>query len=74
MISEIQAINEMTLQSIEEYTNLSSRFDLLDKDNQFTVFGQSKEDPLEVESTLAALEERLGQFESEMNIELAYKN
>ena len=39
MIAEIQAINETNLQSIEEYTSISSRFDLLDKENQFTVFG-----------------------------------
>lgn len=32
-----------------------------------------KEDPLDVESTLASLEERLSQFESEINLELAYK-
>jgi hypothetical protein len=59
MITEIQAINETNLQSIEEYTSISSKYDLLDKDNQFTVFGQSKEDPLDVDSTLTALEEKL---------------
>lgn len=74
MITEIQAINETNLQSIEEYTSISSKYDLLDKDNQFTVFGQSKDDPLDVDSTLAALEEKLSQFESEINIELSYKN
>lgn len=33
MIAEIQAINETNLQSIEEYNSISSRYDLLDKEN-----------------------------------------
>jgi hypothetical protein len=74
MIAEIQAINETNLQNIEQYSAISSRYDLLDTENQFTVFGQPKDDPLEIESTLASIEEKLGQFESEMKIELAYKN
>lgn len=73
MITEIQAINETSLQNIEQYAAISSRYDLLDKNCQFTVFGHSKDDHLEVDSALAGIEEKLGQLESEMNIELAYK-
>jgi hypothetical protein len=40
MVLELRTLNEMNLQNMEEFRSISSKVNILDKDNEFKILGK----------------------------------
>jgi hypothetical protein len=73
MVTELRSLNEMNLQNVEEFKSISSKVNILDKNNEFRILGKNgEEDESKIDKMVTDLEEKLLQLENEMDLELNY--